>query len=183
MAGLELDEEHMNTREEYFGHMEDHTRDTSSYVRKDVLGMYAELAMPRTMEPEQVYELIANGGPFREPVETYIPIAKHREIMSLCCERLLDKTSSVRKAAISLLRNLAIFSPFHGQTVRLQFHYFQVRITSIVKTKAMIFQRGIMFFSSFFFIELCLKADLDNFANLRSVELVFLHQKSFISPI
>lgn len=84
-----LNDEQKEMRDEYLEYLHDHLNDVSSYVRSKVLQIWNELEQRNA-----------------------VPLAWKLKVVIRAVERLEDKTASVRKNAITLLKTVLEANPF-----------------------------------------------------------------------
>lgn len=89
MTGEGLTDELRETRDELLDHLLQHVSDVNSYVRSKVLHIWSELETRHA-----------------------IPLAWKLQVLQAAVERLEDKTATVRKNAITLLRLILESNPF-----------------------------------------------------------------------
>lgn len=84
-----LEEEQKETRDEFLEDLLNHLNDVNSYVRSKVLQIWNEMK-----------------------VEGAVPLAWHLKVIRMAVERLEDKTATVRKNAVTLLKSFLETNPF-----------------------------------------------------------------------
>jgi len=89
LSGEELDESGRDDRDSFLDCLEDHMHDINSFVRSHVLHCWSRLCKDKC-----------------------IPLARQHRVLELCAGRLQDKSSTVRRAAVQLLKTLLESNPF-----------------------------------------------------------------------
>lgn len=89
LSGEGLTDEQRETRDELLEDLLNHINDVSSYVRSKVLQLWSELESRMA-----------------------VPLAWKLKVVRVAVERLHDKTATVRKNAISLLKTVLESNPF-----------------------------------------------------------------------
>lgn len=84
-----LEKEQKELRDEFLEDLLNHLEDVSSYVRSKALQIWNEMK-----------------------VEGAVPLAWHIKVLRMTVERLEDKTATVRKNAITLLKSFLETNPF-----------------------------------------------------------------------
>lgn len=89
LAAEHLGEEHKELRDEFLEDLLNHIEDVNSYVRSKALQIWNEIKM-----------------------EGAVPLAWHVKILRLVVERLEDRTATVRKNSVTLLKSFLETNPF-----------------------------------------------------------------------
>lgn len=100
LTGEGLTDDLRDTRDDLLEHLFEHVSDVNSYVRSKVLHVWSELETRRA-----------------------IPLAWKLKVLQVAVERLEDKTATVRKNAITLLRLILESNPFSCRVSSIQVLY------------------------------------------------------------
>lgn len=106
LTGEDLTNEQKEQRDECLDILEEHILDCNAYVRSKVLQTWQRLCCEGSM-----------------------PLARHGKLLACTALRLEDKSATVRKQALQLLRALLQSNPFAGKVYRTRklnvsfFHY------------------------------------------------------------
>lgn len=92
LSNENLDEEQKELRDEFLDDLLSHIEDVNSYVRSKALQIWNELK-----------------------VEGAVPLAFHIKILRLAVERLEDRTATVRKNSVTLLKSFLETNPFSSK--------------------------------------------------------------------
>ncbi|XP_032230454.1 condensin complex subunit 1 [Nematostella vectensis] len=89
LSTQDLDESAKRTRDHFLDRLEEHIHDMNAYVRSKVLQIWLHLCS-----------------------EKCIPLPRQQHLLEMVIGRLHDKSSSVRKYAVQLLKSFLVFNPF-----------------------------------------------------------------------
>lgn len=92
LTSEELSDEMKETREEYLEHLYDHGQDVNAFARSRVLQIWIQLKE-----------------------DMAIPLVWHNKVLRLGVSRLEDRTASVRKHAVILIKSFLESNPFAGK--------------------------------------------------------------------